>query len=62
MASGSGLGLSIARELARLMNGAVRLESRPGRTVVTLELPAAEPPDREGTPRFHVKTGPGALT
>ncbi|MFO7572390.1 MAG: ATP-binding protein [Gaiellaceae bacterium] len=38
-ASGSGLGLAIARELARLMNGAVRLESRPGQTVFTLELP-----------------------
>jgi len=43
MASGSGLGLSIARELARLMKGSVRLESRPGRTVVTLALPAGEP-------------------
>jgi signal transduction histidine kinase len=43
VASGSGLGLSIARELATLMQGSVRLESRPGRTVVTLELPAGEP-------------------
>jgi signal transduction histidine kinase len=51
MASGSGLGLSIARALARLMNGAVTLESRPGRTVVTLDLPAADPPTRDrGTP------------
>ncbi|MGI8480148.1 MAG: ATP-binding protein [Gaiellaceae bacterium] len=41
-ASGSGLGLAIARELARLMNGAVRLESGPEGTVVTLELPSAE--------------------
>jgi signal transduction histidine kinase len=46
MASGSGLGLSIARELARLMKGSVRLESRPGRTVVTLELPAGDAPGR----------------
>ena len=44
MASGSGLGLSIARELARLMGGAIRLESRPGRTVVTLDLPAVDAP------------------
>jgi signal transduction histidine kinase len=43
-ASGSGLGLAIARELARLMGGAVRLESRPARTVVTLEVPADDGP------------------
>jgi two-component system OmpR family sensor kinase len=60
-ASGSGLGLAIARELARLMGGSVRLESRPGRTVVTLEVPAderapfsrendLEAPDRVGLP------------
>jgi signal transduction histidine kinase len=44
MASGSGLGLSIARELARLMNGSVRLISRPGVTIVTLDLPQAGTP------------------
>ena len=38
-ASGSGLGLSIARELAELMGGSLELESRPGRTVFTLRLP-----------------------
>ena len=38
-ASGSGLGLAIASELARLMGGWVKLESAPGRTVVTLEVP-----------------------
>jgi signal transduction histidine kinase len=52
MASGSGLGLSIARALARLMNGTVTLESRPGRTVVTLELPATAAPTRDGGTPF----------
>jgi two-component system OmpR family sensor kinase len=40
-ASGSGLGLAIARELAGAMGGRVELDSRPGRTVFRLELPAA---------------------
>ncbi len=39
-ASGSGLGLAIARELAGRMHGTVTVESRPGDTVFTLELPA----------------------
>ena len=43
-ASGSGLGLAIARELADAMGGRVALESRAGRTVFTLELPAADSP------------------
>jgi signal transduction histidine kinase len=41
-ASGSGLGLAIAKQLAELMDGAVRLESRPGRTIFSLVLPPAE--------------------
>ncbi len=40
-ASGSGLGLAIARELAGRMGGALVVESRPGRTVFTLQLPGA---------------------
>jgi signal transduction histidine kinase len=39
-ASGSGLGLAIARELAERMGGTVEVETRPGRTVFTLSLPA----------------------
>jgi signal transduction histidine kinase len=41
-ASGSGLGLAIAKELAELMGGEIALESKPGRTVFSLILPAEE--------------------
>jgi signal transduction histidine kinase len=57
VASGSGLGLSIARELARLMNGSVQLESRPGRTVVTLELPAGGMPEDVSAVAFSRENG-----
>jgi signal transduction histidine kinase len=39
-AQGSGLGLAIARELAERMDGRLRVDSIPGRTTFTLELPA----------------------
>jgi signal transduction histidine kinase len=39
-ASGSGLGLAIARELAELMGGEIDFDSKPGRTVFSLVLPA----------------------
>jgi two-component system OmpR family sensor kinase len=39
-AQGSGLGLAIARELAERMDGHLAVESVPGRTRFTLELPA----------------------
>jgi signal transduction histidine kinase len=39
--TGSGLGLAIAQELAGVMGGEVKLQSRPGRTVFTLRLPRA---------------------
>jgi signal transduction histidine kinase len=38
-AAGSGLGLAIARELAQRMNGSLEVESKPGRTEFTLQLP-----------------------
>jgi signal transduction histidine kinase len=41
-ASGSGLGLAIARELAERMDGRIALDSRPGATTFSLELPASE--------------------
>jgi two-component system OmpR family sensor kinase len=43
-ASGSGLGLAIAREIAEHMGGSVTIESRPGRTVCTLDLPGEPQP------------------
>ena len=39
-AQGSGLGLAIARELAERMQGRLTVESLPGRTTFSLELPA----------------------
>ncbi len=45
-ASGSGLGLTIARELAGRMGGTVTVASRPGATAFTFELPAAEATQR----------------
>lgn len=39
-AQGSGLGLAIAHELAERMDGDLVVESQPGRTTFTLELPA----------------------
>ena len=43
-ASGSGLGLTIAKELAELMDGSVEVDSEPGRTVFSLVLPSASSP------------------
>ena len=41
-AQGSGLGLAIAHELAERMDGRLLVESQPGRTTFTLELPVEE--------------------
>ena len=47
-ARGSGLGLTIARELAERMRGRLDVRSRPGRTIFTLTLPfVSESPARE---------------
>jgi signal transduction histidine kinase len=64
MASGSGLGLAIAKELARLMEGAVRLESAPGRTVFTLDLPRepASEPAAVPTRAFSRENGRSTIT
>jgi len=49
--SGSGLGLAIAGELARRMDSALTVESRPGWTTFTLELPLVPAPfPRENEP------------
>ena len=46
-----GLGLAIAGELARRMDSALKVESRPGWTTFTLELPLVSAPfPRENEP------------
>lgn len=50
-AFGSGLGLSIARELAQAMGGTLAVESERGRTVFTLRLPPAAELVSTGNPR-----------
>jgi len=60
-ASGSGLGLAIAREVARLMGGRVALESEPGRTVLTLDLPGERAPEIPPATRpFSRENGSGS--
>jgi two-component system, OmpR family, sensor kinase len=49
-ASGSGLGLAIALELARVMGGALELETDAGRTVFRLTLPSADAAEEAVSP------------
>jgi two-component system, OmpR family, sensor kinase len=55
--SGSGLGLAIAGELARRMDSALKVESRPGWTTFTLELPLVPAPFPRENERVAVPRG-----
>jgi signal transduction histidine kinase len=55
--SGSGLGLAIARELALLMGGTIEVDSKPGRTVFSLMLPAPVEEKPEGKKSQKVPRG-----
>ena len=48
VASGSGLGLSLARQLAALMDGRIDVDSSPGRTIFSLALPRHLPANQPG--------------
>ena len=58
---GSGLGLSIVAAIAQAHGGSVSLDTRPGRTIVVIRLPAAAPAEPEPEPE-HDRTEPVDVT
>jgi PAS domain S-box-containing protein len=62
--TGTGLGLSVSYGIVQEHGGRLSVESRPGRTVFTLELPVTTPPAAETTPkerRVYSGVGKAAL-
>ena len=55
---GSGLGLAIAGELAGRMSGRLTVDSEPGATTFTLEIPAGEDPPPAGRPARTARPPP----
>ncbi|WP_338667491.1 ATP-binding protein [Pseudodesulfovibrio methanolicus] len=56
--SGAGLGLTISRKLAEIMDGSIELRSRPGEgSVFTLTLPLLHRPERDGGCTEEEKAG-----
>ena len=67
MVGGGRVGLALAREIARLMGGDVRLDSESGPTVFTLDLPGEPVPhDAPRTPaafsRENAESTPEGVT
>jgi len=56
---GAGLGLSVSYGIAEQHGGRLSVESEPGRTVFTLELPAAAPGDPEEVAAAEPAVAPG---
>jgi signal transduction histidine kinase/CheY-like chemotaxis protein len=60
--TGTGLGLSVSYGIVQEHGGRLKVESRPGRTIFTLELPVTEPPAAHAAPaERHVYSGVGKV-